>query len=578
MNHQPQTIMNRLILGDNLEIMKTLDSESVDLIYLDPPFFSNRHYEIIWGDAGEIRSFKDRWAGGIDHYVAWLKERVEQMHRVLKKTGSIFLHCDWHANAYIRVDILDKIFGMKNFRNEIVWKRKNSVGQSNKKSSQFGYNTDSIFFYTKTRKNVFNTVFTESHPEYIEQFFKYKEPDGRVYRLATLTSPSPRPNLTYEYKGHKPPEKGWAISLEKMKEWDKAGKIFIPKDKSKRIQRKIYLDEIHGQLVQTLWDDIDVLSPSSKERIGYPTQKPEALLERIIQCASNEGDVVLDPFMGGGTTAAVADKLKRQWIGIDQSTIAVKVTEMRLDSQRGLFSAPFSVQLQKYDYNKLRYEEPFEFESWIVERFGGEPNVKKRGDLGLDGKKDGTPVQVKRSDNIGRNVIDNFKSAAERADKKLYDKNKKAERPVGYIIAFSFSKGAIEEAARLKVKENVIIDLVTVDRIVPIANGPTEITVKMRDLSRDTKGSVEIEFSAKVKTESEIGDSRSTGKIIFFSWDFDYDIEKGFRPSVMIDKEGCHRHTLKAGVHTVAVKVVDNEGLESIETVRLKVNGIVKKL
>ena len=561
--------VNRLILGDNLEIMKTLESESIDLIYLDPPFFSNRHYEVIWGDAGEIRSFQDRWAGGIDHYIAWLKERVEQMHRVLKKTGSIFLHCDWHANAYIRVDILDKIFGMRNFRNEIVWKRKNSVGQSNKKSSQFGYNTDSIFFYTKTKQNVFHTVFTESNPEYIEQFFKYKEPDGRVYRLATLTSPSPRPNLIYEYKGHKPPEKGWAISLEKMKEWDKAGKIFIPEDVNKRIQRKIYLDEVHGQLVQTLWDDIDVLSPSSNERIGYPTQKPEALLERIIKCASNEGDVILDPFMGGGTTAAVADKLNRLWIGIDQSTMAVKVTELRLDKQRGLFSAPFSVELQKYDYNKLRYEEPFEFESWIVEQFGGEPNLKKRGDLGLDGKKNSVPVQVKRSDSVGRNVIDNFLSAVKRADKKLFEKNIKEKKPVGYIIAFSFGKGAIEEAARLKVKDSIIVELVPVDKIVSIANGPAKIMVQMRELSRNTKGSAEIEFTAKAKNGSEIE---------FYSWDFDYHAEKGFRASVMIDKEGCQSHSFKAGEHTIAVKAVDNEGLESLETVQLKVNGVVKKL
>ena len=338
MSNTSPALVNQLILGDNLEIMKRLESESVDLIYLDPPFFSNKNYEVIWGDEGEIRSFKDRWAGGIDHYIGWLKERVEEMYRLLKKTGSFFLHCDWHANAYIRVEILDKIFGEKNFRNEIIWKRKNSVGQSNMKSSQFGYNTDSIYFYTKTKRNIFNTVFTESNPEYIKQFFIHKDPDGRIYRLATLTSPSPRPNLIYEYKGHKPPAKGWAISLEKMIEWDNIGKIYIPEDTSKRIQRKIYLDEVQGQLVQTLWDDIDVISPSAKERIGYPTQKPEALLERIIQCASNEGDVILDPFMGDGTTMAVAEKLNRKWIGIDQSPVAVKVTAQRLQKQNSLFT------------------------------------------------------------------------------------------------------------------------------------------------------------------------------------------------------------------------------------------------
>ncbi|MCL2709316.1 MAG: site-specific DNA-methyltransferase [Planctomycetaceae bacterium] len=338
MNNESQAPVNRLILGDNLEILKTFDAESVDLIYLDPPFFSNKNYEVIWGDEGEMRSFTDRWAGGISHYLDWLKERVEQMHRVLKKTGSLFLHCDWHANAYIRVEILDRIFGARNFRNEIIWKRKNSVGQSNKKSNQFGYNADSIFFYSKGKNNVFNTIFTDSNPEYIEKFFTKKDDDGREYRLATLTSPSPRPNLTYEYKGHKPPEKGWAISLEKMIEWDKEGKIYIPDDVNKRIQRKIYLDEVKGQLVQTIWDDIDVLSPTSNERIGYPTQKPEALLERIIKCASNDGDLVLDPFMGGGTTLAVAKKLNRRWIGIDQSTVAVKVTEQRLQKSSQHFT------------------------------------------------------------------------------------------------------------------------------------------------------------------------------------------------------------------------------------------------
>jgi len=568
MTNEIITSTNRIILGDNLEILKKMESESVDLIYLDPPFFSNRNYEIIWGDAGEIRSFEDRWQGGIDHYIAWLKERVEEMHRVLKKTGSLFLHCDWHANAYIRVDILDRIFGLNNFRNEIIWKRKNSVGQSNQKSSQFGYNIDTIFFYTKTKKNVFHTVFTESNPEYIENFFIHKELDGRVYRLATLTSPSPRPNLTYEYKGHNPPEKGWAISLEKMKEWDKAGKIFIPKDKSKRIQRKIYLDEIHGQLVQTLWDDIDVISPSSKERIGYPTQKPEALMERIIKCASNEGDVVLDPFMGGGTTIAVAERLGRKFIGIDQSAIAVKVTELRLQKQMDMFSELCSVHFHKYNYNKLRYEDAFEFQNWIIQQFGGVPNFKKQGDGGIDGKKENIPIQVKRSDNVGRNVIDNFLSAIKREDKKLYDKNVKEKKTVGYIIAFSFGSGARQEAARLKVKENVIIELVEVEQIVAVAYGPAEITIKMRELSRDMKGTTEIEFTAKTKSKS---------KINFYSWDFNYDADKGFKASQMVDNEGRRTHQFKAGEHIVAVKAVDNEGLESVETIKLKVNGVVKK-
>jgi hypothetical protein len=330
------------------------------------------------------------------------------------------------------------------------------------------------------------------------------------------------------------------------------------------------LDTSKGNLIGSVWTDILNVQSQSKERIGYPTQKPEALLERIIKMASNEGDLVLDPFMGGGTTAAVADKLKRRWIGIDQSVQAVKVTEMRLDKQRDFFSAPFTVQLQKYDYETLRHKDAFEFESWIIQQYGGEPNIKKRSDFGLDGKmSDNTPIQVKRSDNIGRNIIDNFKSAVERADKKLYEKNKKEKKPVGYIIAFSFGKGAVEEVARLKVKENVLIELVTVDSIVSLADGPTRVAVKMREVERDAKGGTKIEFIATGKSESGID---------FYAWDFDYDVEKGFQASLLVDKDGRQVYQFKAGVHSIAVKAVDNDGLESIETIKLKVNGVIKKV
>ncbi len=326
---------NQLILGDNLALMREMASESIDLIYLDPPFFSNRHYETLWGDEGEIRSFEDRWAGGIDHYIAWLKERVFEMHRLLKPTGSIFLHCDWHADAYIRVYILDKIFGEKNFRNELTWKRKTGRGETNHKSKRFGACTDTIFFYAKSEESIFHSQFTfeaEGYSEYVAKFFKFVDEKGRKYRLADLSSPNPRPNLMYDYRGYKPPKNGWAISREKMTEWDKEGRLHFPKIATGRIQRKRYLDELKGKPIQNLWDDIE-LSAQSSERIGYPTQKPEALLERIILAASNQGDLVLDPFVGGGTTIVVADKLERRWIGIDQSVAAIKVSEMRLQKK-----------------------------------------------------------------------------------------------------------------------------------------------------------------------------------------------------------------------------------------------------
>lgn len=554
--------MNKLILGDNLEILRSMESETVDLIYLDPPFFSNRNYELIWGDTGEVRSFQDRFSGGIDHYIAWLKERVEQMHRILKPTGSIFLHCDWHANAYIRVMILDKIFGESNFRGEIIWQRTNAHNDAKKKLAVL---TDTIWYYSKGNSFIYHASYQEYSQKYIDDVYKYTDDDGRKFQSVDSRSPNPRANLMYEYKGYKPHQNGWAVSLEKMQAMDNKGLLIFPKTQDGRIRFKKYLDEMQGVIVGNIWNDISVLSSQSKERIGYPTQKPEALLQRIIEMASNEGDVVLDPFVGGGTTVAVAEKLKRQWIGIDQSVQAIKVTELRLDQQRDLFSQVFMVQLHKYDYDTLRYKEAFEFESFIVQQFGGYTNAKQRGDLGIDGKtRDNTPIQVKRSDNIGRNVVDNFCHAIQRYDKRIFDQNKTDNKPVGYIIAFSFGKGAIQEVARLKNEEGIIIKLVMVEEILPIAKKPT-LQITVTDLGKDKKGLQEIEFLAV---------AQSAAGIEFYSWDFDYNAQnKVFKAQVLLDKQGKQTHKFKPGQHTIAVKVVDNDGLESIETLKLKVNG-----
>lgn len=315
--------------------------------------------------------------------------------------------------------------------------------------------------------------------------------------------------------------------------------------------------------------DIGLIIGANPERIGYPTQKPEALLERIIKCASNEGDTVLDPFVGGGTTVVVAEKLKRRWIGIDQSVAAIKVSELRLYAQSDLFSEPFIVQLHKYDYDTLRYKDAFAFELWIISQYGGTANVKQKSDLGIDGRtKEGKPIQVKRSDNIGRNVIDNFVSACKRYDKNLFEKNHTAKEPVGVIIAFSFGKGAIQEAARLNNEEGVIIHLLKVEDIVPIAKKP-KLTIEFKDLGADQKGWREIEFIAQ--GESEAG-------IEFYAWDWAYAQEKGvFKPEILRDKEGRQTHKFKSGMHCVAVKVVDNDGLENMNVIRLKVNGIVEQ-
>jgi DNA modification methylase len=560
--------INKLILGDNLEILKNMENESVDLIYLDPPFFSNRNYEVIWGDTGEIRSFQDRWAGGISHYIDWLKERVIEMHRILKLTGSIFLHCDWHANAYIRVDILDKVFGEKNFRNEIIWQK---IRSSKKQAIQFGNVHDVIYFYTKDKGNkfTFNQQFVALDPKRLETHYNNLEKEtNRYYMLDNFTQAGQGEAKYFNGILMEPPKgKHWIWTQEKIDEGLKIGRIVFSSNGKPRVKR--YYDESKGNPVEDIWIDITPVNSQATERIGYPTQKPEALMERIIKCASNEGDIVIDPFVGGGTTIAVADRLNRQWIGIDQSPMAVKVTEFRLQKQTDLFTAPYTVQLYKYDYDTLRYKDAFEFENWIVQQLGGTPNIKQRGDLGLDGKMgDNTPIQVKRSDNIGRNVIDNFMSAVQRYDKNLFTKNKKSKNPVGYVIAFSFSKGAIEEVARLKNKENIIVKLVKVDEIVPIAIKPA-VGIHINELEKDEKGNRKIEFIAQ---------GQSPAGIEFYSWDFTFNKDKGFKPTVIIDKEGKQILTLKTGKHIIAVKVIDNDGLENIEILTLKINGEIEQV
>ena len=336
---------------------------------------------------------------------------------------------------------------------------------------------------------------------------------------------------------------------------------------------KKYYEDDKGTFISNLWNDIDFIGTKSPERIGYPTQKPIALLERIVKCASNEGDLVLDPFMGGGTTIAVADKLHRKWIGIDQSVQAVKVTELRLHQQTDLFTNiyanSYTLELHKYDYDALRSKDAFEFESWIIGQFGGTSNAQQRSDFGLDGKMpDGTPIQVKRSEGVGRNVIDSFKSAVERNDKKLFERHVKSGKPVGYIIAFSFGKGAVQEAARLKNQENIVIELVTVDSIIPVSKKPT-IAFEVNELSRDASGVREVEFTAR---------GESPAGVEFYSWDFAHIASEGFKPSVIMDRDGVQRHSFRAGVHHIAVKAVDNDGLENIEVIKLKINGMVEQL
>ncbi len=558
-----------------------MESETVDLIYLDPPFFSNRNYEVIWGDEGEIRSFQDRWSGGIEHYIAWLKERVIEMHRILKQTGSIFLHCDWHANAHIKVLILEKIFGEKMFKGEIIWQRTHAHNDAKNKLSVI---KDTIWYYAKSKNSTYNPVYVPYDEKYLTQFYSEKDEKG-YFQAITLTGPNINPNDP-EWKNYHPNTSGrsWSIPketilelagnngknlsvIEKLELLEKNGYIVFSKNGVPRVKR--YLDKGKGVLLGDLWTDIANVQSQSKEKIGYPTQKPEKLLERIIKVSSNENDVIFDPFIGGGTTVAVAEKLNRKWIGIDQSVQAVKVTEFRLNifqnkdiyTNGNLFANPFVVQLYKYDYDTLFNKNAFEFETWIIEQFGGIGNTKQKGDFGIDGKtRENTPIQVKQSENIGRNVVDNFSSAIKRSDKALYEKNIQENKIAGYIIAFSFGKGAIQEVARLKNDENVLIKLVRVDEIVPISVKPT-LTVEIKDNGKTDKHLREIEFIAKGETTGE-------KHIEFYAWDFNY-FNNQFSAEILRDTIGKQTKTFKPGEYKIAIKVIDNEGLENTEIIKL---------
>jgi site-specific DNA-methyltransferase (adenine-specific) len=416
-----------LFYGDNLDVMRRyIADESVDLVYLDPPFNSNANYNVLFAEqdgsraAAQVKAFGDTWqwdegavasyqkmvegGGGVSQamrafhdllgpsnmlaYLSMMAPRLTELRRVMKPTASIFLHCDPTASHYLKV-LMDSIFGVDNFRNDIAWKRKAGRGETNAAAVRFGVTADNLLFYAKSRKASFHRQHRESNPAYIASKFTHKDDDGRLYRRDNLTSPSHRPNLIYEYKGYAPPAKGWAVSLERMEEMDAEGRLYLPADKSRRIQRKRYLDELDGETVDSLWDDIPPINSQAAERLGYPTQKPEALLERVIEASSVEGDTILDPFCGCGTAVAVAERLGRHWIGIDITYLATHLIKSRLIDAFGdgvkfaVTGEPTTIE----DASRLAEEDPHQFEAWALGLVGARSTAKQKGaDAGIDGR------------------------------------------------------------------------------------------------------------------------------------------------------------------------------------------------
>ncbi|HLD05959.1 MAG TPA: DNA methyltransferase [Candidatus Nanoarchaeia archaeon] len=438
--------INAIYEGDNIEILSKFPDNSVDLIYADPPFYTNKGFEIIWKDSAEIRAFQDRWKGGIEHYIAWMEPRLRECHRLLKDHGSMFLHCDFHANAHLRV-VMDKIFGEGNFVNEIIWQRTHAHGGGGRGFSRVH---DVILFYSKSKKFTFNRQHLPYSQEYIENFFRYQDKKGK-YRLVVAHGAG-ETKSDYLWKGMKSPKgRHWAYTRENMEKLAKQGKIQYSATGMPYIKQ--YIGDKEGTLIIDVWTDIEVIHSQSKERLGYPTQKPVALLERIIKAGSNENNVVFDPFCGCGTTLVAAQRLKRKWVGIDISRTACKLMVKRM---RGEFSTTPQVIRGTVDINYVKKLQPFDFQNWVVvDKFLGIVSKTKSGDLGVDGFTPqitgGYPIQVKQSSDVGRNVIDNFETAMRRLNKKK-----------GYVVAFSFGKGSYEEAARAKNQEGLHIVLRTV--------------------------------------------------------------------------------------------------------------------
>jgi len=505
---------NKLYWGDNLHVMRTLPNESIDLIYIDPPFFSGRNYNMIFQDRNEVMTFEDIWEGGLPTYQIWLNARLVEMKRLLKSTGSIYVHLDWHASHYVKVE-MDKIFGYENFRNEIVWHY--GLGASNRNRG-FLSKHDTIYLYTKSDNFVFNKIRGDVTPQ-MEAKYNHEDKKGK-YMMSY--------GKKYYLKGGKPYDDVW---------------------------------------------DIPTISATSKERLGYPTQKPEALLEGIIKASSNEGDVVADFFCGGGTTPAVAQRLGRRWIASDISRIAIEVTKGRilrlLKSEKGTqvsFNKVPNIEVWSwgfYDAEKLQDATDEEFKDFIVRAYGGRPVTSRY----ANGSKNGIPILV--GDKNPKKPITK-KEVLEFAQyiQENYELNK-----TGTILAWGFTESAIKAQEALA-NTGSEIDFV---KIKTVRIGTYEFIEDVITKNKDYKKIFRFVFPPEVvlhisKEDGEFifdfSDSTSlnNGKIINIQADFDFDGKFApsegyiFNPNTMILK-----YKFKTiGKKRIAFKIEDDQGGEKL--------------
>ncbi len=461
---------NKLWYGDNLAVLRDhVADESVDLVYLDPPFNSNATYNVLFKSPGgessqaQFEAFDDTWhwnetaerafddvmeSGNTDAaemlramraflkendmmaYLAMMAVRLIELHRVLKPTGSLYLHCDPTASHYLKI-LLDAVFGKENYSNEIIWKRTTAKSLM---SRRFATNHDVILYYSKGKEPRWNedSIFTaydeDALPEKTSAKYSHLDPDGRRYRLDSLINPNPnRPNLTYEFLGV---TKVWRWTKQRMQEAYQAG-IVVQNAPGRVPQMKRYLDEQRGLAIDDVWTDIFPINSQAQERLGYPTQKPLALLERILAASSNPGDVVLDPFCGCGTTVHAAQKLGRNWIGIDVTHLAISLIRRRLiDAFPHAKFDVFGVPRDEGGARKLAEDDKHQFQLWALSMIDAQPykGGRKGADGGVDGylyfKPDGKIVEkaivsVKGGGNVGVSMIRDLIATVDREKAKI---------------------------------------------------------------------------------------------------------------------------------------------------------------
>lgn len=410
--------MNKLYFGDNLEVLKQIETASVDLVYLDPPFNSKETYNVLYkspigGDA-QVRAFDDTWSwedgaskalaalsvedidtfnvlqalqrflgtSDLMAYLAMMAIRLVELKRVLRPNGSMYLHCDPTACHYLKV-LLDAVFGGAGFVNHITWKRSHAHSDGAQGSKHYGRVSDILLFYARSAQRTWNTQYAPYSQEYVDRDYRRIDEDGRRYRLDNIQGPggAAKGNPYYEVMGV---SRHWRYSKERMQQLIDKGRIVQTRPGTVP-QVKRYLDEMPGVPAQDIWTDIPIINNRSKEALGYPTQKPLALLERIIRTSSNAGDVVLDPFCGCGTAIDAAERLERRWIGIDIAYPAIQVIEDRL--RRWAPSARYELTGIPYDELSARMlaeKDPYTFQQWAVGRCKGRPSGKGA-DRGIDG-------------------------------------------------------------------------------------------------------------------------------------------------------------------------------------------------